>query len=98
MLLGERLSWQFQYYHQEYIVIIITSTTLSTRTLGKDDDDGSKNVGKKMKLRSFKLNRVYLDLLNMWNAGNLSWSWVLKDFIQVQVEEAQFVVVCPRPP
>ena len=98
MLLGERLSWQFQYNHQEYIVIIITSTTLSTRTLGKDDDDGSKNVGKKMKLRSFKLNRVYLDLLNVWNAGDLSWSWVLKDFIQVQIEDAQFVVVCPRPP
>ena len=78
MLLGERLSWQFQYNDQEYIVIIITSTTLSTRTLGKDDDDGSKNVGKKMKLRSFKLNRVYLDLLNMWNAGDLSWGWVLK--------------------
>ena len=45
-------------------------------TLSKDDDDGggSENVGKKMNLRSFKLNRVYLDPLNMSNAGDFSWS------------------------
>ena len=43
-------------------------------TLSKDDDDGSENVAKKMDLRSFKLNRVYLDPLNMSNAGDLSWS------------------------
>ena len=66
--------------------------------LSKDDDDGSENVGKKMNLRSFKLNRVYLDPLNMSNAGDFSWSWILKDFIQVQKEEGKFVVVCSRPP
>ena len=27
-------------------------------TLSKDDDDDSENVGQKMNLRSFKLNRV----------------------------------------
>ena len=43
-------------------------------TLSKDDDDGSENVGKKMSLLSFKLNRVYLDPLNMSNAGDFSWS------------------------
>ena len=44
-------------------------------TLSKDDDDdGSENIGKKMNLRSFKLNRVYLDPLNMSNAGDFSWS------------------------
>ena len=52
----------------------------------------------KMNLRSLKLNRVYLDPLNMSNAGDFSWSWILKDFIQVQKEEGKFVVVCPRPP
>ena len=30
-----------------------------------DDDDGSENVAKKTNLRPFKLNRVYLDPLNM---------------------------------
>ena len=50
-------------------------------TLSKDDDDGSENVAKKMNLRSFKLNRVYLDPLKMSNAGDFSWSWILKDFI-----------------
>ena len=43
-------------------------------TLSKDDDDGSENVGKKMNLLSFKLNRVYLDPLNMLNTGDFSWS------------------------
>ena len=33
-------------------------------TLSKDDDDGSENVAKKMNLRSFKLNLVYLPPLN----------------------------------
>ena len=67
-------------------------------TLSKVDDHGGENVGKKMNLRSFKLNRLYLDPLSMTNAGDFSWSWILKDFIQVQKDEGKFVVVCPRPP
>ena len=44
-------------------------------TLSKDDDDGGiENVSKKMILRSFKLNRVYLDPFNTSNAGDVSWS------------------------
>ena len=66
-------------------------------TKSKDDDGGSENVGKKMNLRSFKLSLVYLDPLNMSNASDFSWSWILKDFIQVQKDEGKFVVVCPRP-
>ena len=49
-------------------------------TLSKDDDDGRENVGKKMNLRSFKFNRVYLDPRNMSVAGDFSWSWILKGF------------------
>ena len=46
-------------------------THRTSGTLGNDDDDdGSENVAKKMNLRSFKLNRVYLDPLNMSNAGD----------------------------
>ena len=67
-------------------------------TLSEDDDDGSETAGKKVNLRSFKLNRAYLAPLNTSNAGDFSWSWILKDFIQVQKEEGKFVVVCPRPP
>ena len=40
--------------------------------LSNNDDDGSENVAKKMNLRSFKLNRVYLDPFNMSNAGDFS--------------------------
>ena len=43
-------------------------------TSSKDDNDNSENDGKKMNLRSFKLNRVSLDPLNMSNAGDFSWS------------------------
>ena len=67
------------------------------RTLSNDDDDGSENVAKKLNLCSFKLTHVYLDPLNMSNAGDFSWSWILNDFIQAEKEEEKFVVVCPRP-
>ena len=49
-------------------------TVFNIGTLSKDDDDGSENVGKKMNLRSFKLNRIYLDPLNMSNLGDFSWT------------------------
>ena len=42
--------------------------------ISNDDDDGSEKVAKKIILRSFKLYRVYLDPLNMSNAGDVSWS------------------------
>ena len=43
-------------------------------TLSNKRDDGSENDGKKMNLRSSKLNRVYLDPLNKSNAGDFSCS------------------------
>ena len=43
---------------------------LSLGTLSKDDDDGSEKVAKNMNLHSFKLNRVYLESLNISNAGD----------------------------
>ena len=45
-------------------------THRTSGTLSNDDDDGSENVAKKINLRSFKLNRVYLDPLNMSNVGD----------------------------
>ena len=57
------------------IMMMEIMVTMILGTLSKDDDDdGSENVGKKMNLRSFKLNRVFLDPLNMSNAGDFSWS------------------------
>ena len=69
--------------------------SISIGSLTNDDDDGSENVAKKMNLRPFKLYRVYVDPLNLSNAGDFSWSWILEDFIQV--ENGKFVVVCSRP-
>ena len=63
-------------------------------TLSKDNDDRSENIGKKKNLCSFKLNRFYLDTLNMSKVGDFSWSWILKDFIEVQKQEGKFVVLC----
>ena len=75
-----------------------TAVKLSTGTLSNDDDDGSENVAKKNEFAFFQTYRVCLDPLNMSNVGDFSWSWIRKDFIQVQKEEGKFVVVCPRPP
>ena len=67
-------------------------------TLSNYDDDSIENITKKVNLRPFKLYRVYLEPLNSLNVGEFSWSWILKDFIHVQIEKGTFVVVCPRPP
>ena len=37
-----------------------------------------------MNLRPFKLDRVYLDTLNLSNVGYFSRSWIVKEFILVQ--------------
>ena len=56
------------------VVDFVVVLKFPNRGGGEDDDNASENVGKKMNLRSFKLNRVYLDPLNMSNAGDFSWS------------------------
>ena len=68
-------------------------------SLRSDHDNGSKDVAKleKLNLRLFKLYRVYLDPLKLSKVGGFSWSWILKDFIQVQKEKGKFVVVRLRP-
>ena len=43
-------------------------------TLSNYDDGGSENTTKKMNLRPFKLDRVYLEPLNSSNVGDFSWS------------------------
>ena len=49
---------------------------LKNRELSNDDDvdDGSENVAKKLNLPRFKCYRVYLELLNLSNVGDFSWS------------------------
>ena len=48
---------------------------LKNRELSKEDDDkGSENVAKKLNLPHFKCYRVYLELLNLSNVGDFSWS------------------------
>ena len=57
-----------------------------------NDDDGSENVAKNMNMRSFKLNRLYLDSLNM----EIKCRPLSLEF--VQNGDGKFVVVCPSPP
>ena len=52
---------------------------------GKDSEKHHRT--KKKKLRPFKPNRVYLEPLNLSNVGDCSWSWILKDFIHVQIRK-----------
>ena len=68
-------------------------------TLSNNDDDGSENItNKKKNLLPFKLYRVYLKPHISSNVGEFSWSWILNDFVHVQIEKEQFVVACARPP
>ena len=70
---------------------------LKNRELSNDDDDGSENVANNLNLPHFKCYRVYLELLNLQNLSNVddfSWRYILKDFIQVQKEQREFVIVC----
>ena len=57
---------------QKPLNAVVHSTGKLLGTLSKDDN-GSEKDGKKMNLRSFKLNRDYLDPLNMSNVGDFSW-------------------------
>ena len=47
---------------------------LKNRELTNDDDEGSENVAKKLNLPHFKYHRVYLELLNLSNVDDFSWS------------------------
>ena len=49
---------------------------LKNRELSNDDDDDdeSENVAKKLNLPRFKCYRVYLELLNLSNVGDVAWS------------------------
>ena len=87
-----------KYHRIQLLTKRVFNVHLGTLSEDNSADDNSENVYEKINLRPFKLIRVYLDPLDMSNAGNFSWSWILKDFIQVQKEEGKFVVVCPRPP
>ena len=42
-----------------------------------------KTSTKRMKVRSFKLNRVYLVSFKLSKVSEFSWSFIYKDFIQV---------------
>ena len=55
---AEQLFWSFNLLFSEFGVFVLV---VVVETLSKDDDDGIENVDKKMNLRSFKLNPVYLD-------------------------------------
>ena len=44
---------------------------LKNHELSNDDDDSSENVAKKLNLLHFKCYRVYLELLNFSNVGEI---------------------------
>ena len=47
---------------------------LKNRELTNNDDEGTENVAKKLNLPHFKCHRVYLELLNLSNVDDFSWS------------------------
>ena len=58
----------------------------------------NENVARKVNFRSFSLNRNYSYPRTLLNVGELSWSWIPKDHIQVQKEKYNFAVACLRTP
>ena len=80
----------------EYFEPLFSNFQRNVGSLSNDDKDGRENVAAKMNL-PIKLCGVYVDLLNLPNQGDFSWSWILKDFIQVLEKKRKFVVVCSPP-
>ena len=79
---------------------IFRTSVRNVGSLSNDDENGRENVATKMNLYPIKLCRVYVDPLNLPllpDRGEFSWSWILKDFVQVLEEKGKFVVVCSPP-
>ena len=55
-------------------------------TLRSNDATANKNVALRVILRSFSLYRDYAYPLTLSNVGEPSWSWILRDHIQVEKE------------
>ena len=66
----------------------IDSKVDALETLSKDDDDISKTP-EKMNLRSFKLNCVYLDPVNMSNADDVSGAELLRILLRFKTNEGK---------
>ena len=69
-----------------------------TSPLSNIDGDGYENVTWKVNSRCFKLYCAYSISFNSSKVGNLFWSWILKDCIEVQEKKKKVVVLCSSPP
>ena len=65
-------------------------STTGNRELKQQRRRRQRKHHKTMKLRHFKLYRVYLEPLNSSNAGDFSWRWILKGFIHVRINITTF--------
>ena len=65
-----------------------------TSPLSNIDGDGYENVTWKVNSRCFKLYCAYSISFNSSKVGNLFWSWILKDCIEVQEKKKKVVVLC----
>ena len=84
-------------FGDEYFEPLFSNFQRNVGSLSNDDKDDRENVAAKMNLHPIKLCRVYVELLNLPNRGDFSWSWILQDFIQVLEKKGKFVVVCSPP-
>ena len=79
--------------------IKLTNSVASTPCNKAKADIDFVNLVAREGLNSVLSNLIaYLHPLNMSDAGAFSWSWILKNFNQVQKEKGEFVIVCPRAP
>ena len=77
---------------------LIPSLATTLGSLSNNDSDGYENVIYKVKPHCFKLDRTYSMSFNSSNVGNIFWTWVLKDCIEVQEKKRKVVALSSRPP
>ena len=67
-------------------------------SLSSNDGDGYKNITLKVNSLCFKLYLTYSISFNSANNGEFFWSWILKDYIEVQRKKKKIAVLCLHPP
>ena len=83
------VGWKVSVREMTVVILKIVSQATTTTAV--------KMSLKKLNLPNFKCYRVYLELLDLQKLSNVddfSWRYILKDFIQVQKEKREFVIVC----
>ena len=77
-----------------------TTDKVEKNTLGSlsnKEGDGYENVTEKVNSHCFKPYHAYPISFSSSNGANMFWSWIIKDWIEVQEKKKKVVHLCSRP-